>query len=686
MFNLNNVSMNFIKRIEPYRNMRIAVYGTGNNAKAILKSPSDIDVFCVVENTPSRSTFMKYPVMSIEQAIDSEINVVVLAAETDIEIIIYRRIEEICRRNNVKVLGLHLGDIDKLFSKHKLYGYEANEHVDLNQIKELIDSHDIISFDIFDTIIERKTLIPQDVFLILQNKTDTIHNFQFRRFHSEIVNDKENPSYDEIYDFFKMTYVLENDEVQILKNLEIDIENSIICAKEAVVTLFEYAKRKNKTVYLISDMYLSKESLRRILDKNGITGYADILVSNEFRSSKNEGLFEYYVERCGEDKRLHIGDHPKLDGINAIMHGIDAVILPNALDLFKKSRYQHVLMQVDTINERSIVALFANKLFSDPFERRHVISEAREYAYLFLGPLIAVFMTWLIEETRKSKYSKLLFASRDGYLLLKLYKKAIEILGIDDAPEGLYLYTSRMACLRSYCTNEEGLKEVIDQYNFTLEDVSRNFSESDAYHSLSKEEIFGSAQKELSGYKKYLKELGIDNKKELGIVDLVSGGTCQYYLEKLLLNKMTGLYLCRGLSWVKIPPYIKALTEEHPNDPAAYFSKIEQLTLLEAVITSPEPSLAGFTEMGEPVFLEDKSSDDDRKFVKEMQDGISDFFEEYIRYLYVEGHPVHISIVKELMSYRNVAEVDPSLLSHIYLEDELLGIQFGRKGDNAKKH
>ena len=104
------------------------------------------------------------------------------------------------------------------------------------------------------------------------------------------------------------------------------------------------------------------------------------------------------------------------------------------------------------------------------------------------------------------------------------------------------------------------------------------------------------------------------------------------------------------------------------------------------MITSPEPSLAGFTEMGEPLFLEDKSSDDDRKFVKEMQDGISDFFEEYIRYLYVEGCPVHISIVKELMSYRNVAEVDQSLLSHIYLEDELLGIQFGRKGDNAKNH
>jgi hypothetical protein len=72
-----------------------------------------------------------------------------------------------------------------------------------------------------------------------------------------------------------------------------------------------------------------------------------------------------------------------------------------------------------------------------------------------------------------------------------------------------------------------------------------------------------------------------------------------------------------------------------------------------------------------------------KNFVAEVQSGITDFFEEYLRYMYVEGCPVHVSILKELMEFRNVANISDSILSNIYLEDELLGVQFGRVKDNA---
>lgn len=41
---------------------------------------------------------------------------------------------------------------------------------DSKELRDGIESHDIISFDIFDTLIMRKTLVPEDVFLILEDR------------------------------------------------------------------------------------------------------------------------------------------------------------------------------------------------------------------------------------------------------------------------------------------------------------------------------------------------------------------------------------------------------------------------------------------------------------------------------------------------------------------------------------
>ncbi len=687
MFNLNQVSENFKKNFSIYQSRKLAVYGTGNNAKAVLLNSNDYNIVCVVEKEPRGGSFSGKPIVSIDEAISLGVDIVVIAAEADIEIIIYRRISEICHKNSVKVLGLHLGDIGCLFSEHKLYGYEADDVVDLSTVKREIDKHDVISFDIFDTLIMRRTLMPLDVFLRIQEISDKsekeLKNFQFRRIHSEIASGILNPSYDEIYQSVEKTYDLSNETALEYKKKEIETEENTIVRKPDVIELYEYAKKQGKRLFLISDMYLSVDAIEKILSRCGIDGYEEILVSNIYRSGKSENLYENYREKFNGGNFLHIGDHPKSDGLSAIMNGIDAIVLPNSLDLFKASQYKQILNRVDTINERSLVGMFAKKMFSNPFERHHEISDAREYGYLFLGPLISVFMTWLIEEIKKEHYTKILFAARDGYLFLELYKKAIEILNASDMPEGIYLYTSRRACLRSYCNKKEGLQEILNQYTFSLNDVSRNFSESDNYEVLSEEEIYRLSSMEYEGYKTYLKGLNISDNDNVGIVDLVSGGTCQYYLENMFFKNMTGLYLCRVLSWVKRPPYIKAFTSEHPQDPAAYFSKIENLTLLEAVMTSREPSLAGFSVDGKTKFLKDKSSDVYKNFVAEVQSGITDFFEEYLRYMYVEGCPVHVSILKELMEFRNVANISDSILSNIYLEDELLGVQFGRVKDNA---
>ena len=58
------------------------------------------------------------------------------------------------------------------------------EKVFNRKLKKLIDSHDVVSFDIFDTLIKRNCMYPTDVFQIVENRfnldnnKDKIENFK----------------------------------------------------------------------------------------------------------------------------------------------------------------------------------------------------------------------------------------------------------------------------------------------------------------------------------------------------------------------------------------------------------------------------------------------------------------------------------------------------------------------------
>ena len=688
MFNLKRISEKFHADFLPYRDMRMGIYGTGNNARAVLQNAGNFQISCVIVKNPSSSSFFGKPIVSLEDAIASGIEMVVLAAESDIEVIIYDRIADTCHKNHIRVFGLHLGDMETLFAKQMLHGFRQNEYVTKSFVMEQIDAHTVISFDIFDTLLMRKTLSPQDVFFIVQARAEEagiqIHDFLFQRIHAELTNPQSEPTLDEIYDYIQEIIGLSAEDTEKLKQIEISTERDVLIPREGVCELYRYAKQSGKQLYLISDMYLSKDILQGLLSESGISGYDDIFISSEYRTAKNDDLYEELLKHCRGKNCLHIGDHPKLDGLNAVTHGLDAIVLPSALELLKRSQYKDVLLRVSTINERSLLGLFVLRMFGDPFVKNLHIEMAEEYGYLFLGPLMSAYMVWLIETIRKEHLTKILFAARDGFLFQRLYQLAGEILNDAVLPEGIYFYTSRKACFRAYCRDEDGLQEILRQYTFTMDDVSRNFSGGGNGGSLPKEEIYMLAKKEHEGYGRYIRSLGLSGTDRIGFVDLVSGGTCQYYLEKMFLPGVTGLYFCQIVGMVKSLPLIYALMREHAADPAAYFSKIDQLVLLEAVMTSPEPSLAGFTKSGEPVFLPKSLSEEDDRFVAGVQDGIAEFFKDFLQNLYVEGGDIHLSVLRTLFSYRNVADVDMNILSHIFLEDELIGVSFGERKSGTK--
>lgn len=131
-----------------------------------------------------------------------------------------------------------------------------------------IKEHDVISFDIFDTLIMRRTLSPEDVFEILEYKLQSQLpglDFVKNRRKAILENNIPNPNIYQIYNKFAELTGLDSEKVSQILKLELDIEKRVLIRRESMVDILERAKCMGKAVYLITDMYLPTEIVVEIL-------------------------------------------------------------------------------------------------------------------------------------------------------------------------------------------------------------------------------------------------------------------------------------------------------------------------------------------------------------------------------------------------------------------------------------
>lgn len=212
---------------------------------------------------------------------------------------------------------------------------------------KLIDIHSVISFDIFDTLIERAVKHPTDVFehvgkSVLGERQAPI--FVHDRIHAEQsarhISKTGEVNLDDIYNVLKEKYP---QKCSLLKETEILEELKLCRPKGAMVSAFNYAKQKGKKIYIISDMYLSKNIIEKILKNNGIEGTDKLYISNEYGMNKISGkLFRYIInEDClCPSKMLHIGDSIKADCIGALKNKMHFYHVP------RKNRFKRILCGV----------------------------------------------------------------------------------------------------------------------------------------------------------------------------------------------------------------------------------------------------------------------------------------------------------------------------------------------------
>ena len=167
---------------------------------------------------------------------------------------------------------------------------EKRQGISKQELINKLMKYDVISFDVFDTLITRTIFDPDDIFKIMDEKLvdidlkDTM--FNMRKTAERSANEKLNKdvNIDEIYFELADIYGYSEDTINAIKGLEVDLEYKLAVPRKDMLEVLEKLVKADKKVVLTSDMYLNPYIIERLVNKCGyIKGkhYHKMYVSNE---------------------------------------------------------------------------------------------------------------------------------------------------------------------------------------------------------------------------------------------------------------------------------------------------------------------------------------------------------------------------------------------------------------------
>ena len=193
-----------------------------------------------------------------------------------------------------------------------------------SKIVQKIKKYDVISFDVFDTLITRSVNTPSDVFVMVGER---IGNKSFKELRIEAEeNARRNtigrePNIDEVYEYLDV-----KDKEKILC-IELEIELQVCKCNPHMLDIVNSIANLGKKMIVVSDMYLPSSFLKEMLQRNGYDCLTEIYVSNEYRSSKYNGeLYKLLSSDYLKGKKVvHIGDNEHSDYYMALENGWKAL-------------------------------------------------------------------------------------------------------------------------------------------------------------------------------------------------------------------------------------------------------------------------------------------------------------------------------------------------------------------------
>lgn len=305
-------------------------------------------------------------------------------------------------------------------------------------VKDLLN-YDVVSFDIFDTLILRPFNNPADLFMIIGEKLG-IMNFrairaaaekQAREEHTVLHGNNEVTIHD-IYKFVSRRTGLDIDEGV---KVEFETEKEFCFANPYMMQVFKMLKEQGKEIILTSDMYLPHDMMEELLANCGYNGYSKLYVSCDYHCNKrNGGLYHNMMRDYRYKKIIHVGDNYATDIEKAKEIGI-------AASFYQSCRNRGNPYRADGMSEL-VGSLYAGIVNTHLHNGSKVYDPYYEYGFIYGGLYVLGYCNWIYSKAKTEGVEKILFLARDG----DIYQKVFNMM-FDDMPNE-YVYWSRIANLK----------------------------------------------------------------------------------------------------------------------------------------------------------------------------------------------------------------------------------------------
>lgn len=634
MFNITQI-------LRPYRGCKIAVYGLSVLTEEVLSAAElECQVVGLLDGYRTEGQLYRKYIISLNEAVQKGVRLILVAARPESCKIIAKRIDAVCRAHQIDLLDIQGKNL--LEPKAGVYHLKALPGFSKQVLWEEISRHDVVSVDFFDTLVMRQTLFPTDVFDLvdfrLRQQGICIESFSAKRLEGEKeLCRKIVPTLSEIYTYIKNKYDIKEISAEKLAELEWCVDCDLLIPRQEMCSLLRDVSQQGKPVYIITDTFYSKQEIARFLDQFGMGCYTDILTSCDHRTSKARQLFQCLRKFIPGKRCIHIGDSEDADVNAARANGFTGWRIYSGLDLLEQVGYLGIWNVIEGLSSRIQAGMFVSRLFNSPFQyTRITVRHVGNVGFLFFAPIITSFIFWFHQQVREHGLKNVWFCARDGYLMKKLYDL------LDGSHSSIYFLTSRTAAIRAGVETQKDIQYVEEmRFSGTLqEQLKTRFGvEADivdgSYRLVDfEQEILNNASAYRENYLVYLNGLRMEE-GPVAFFDFVARGTTQMYIGRLMKQRLKGFYFMQQDTEYMQKNQLNILPFYEKED-VAKSVVAENYYILETVLTSPMPSLAGFDSEGSPLYAEESRTKGQLQCIQEIQDGILEYFQIYLK-LYPRG-------------------------------------------------